>query len=139
MSCETETTNIDDREYSVTQWAADRSMVMKFKLIKAIGASFAILSAPDSDKNTSVNVSDAIALLFQNNSPDEIADLIKSCVVGAACDGKKITTSSFNEIFSGDKLINVYKVFLFVLRVNYSNLLEGQVVQSHLAKLKATL
>ena len=43
MACKTETKQIGDHEYSVTQWPAEKSMLMKFRLAKAFGASLATI------------------------------------------------------------------------------------------------
>jgi hypothetical protein len=147
MSCKTESKDIGDREYSVTQWPADKSMLMKFKLAKTFGASLATLMGASSnskdksenDKEETKAFSEGISILFQNNSPEDLVALMKKCVVGAACNGKRITDTSFNELFSGDDLMEVYKVFVFVLQVNYSNLFKGQLADRFLAKMKENL
>lgn len=147
MACKTETKQIGDHEYSVTQWPAEKSMLMKFRLAKAFGASLAAImgNASQSDKKKNTDKEDALALseglstLFNSNSPEELVALMKNCVVGVACDGKRITETSFNELFSGDELLEVYKVFIFVLQVNYSNLFKGQLADRFLAKMKDNL
>lgn len=146
MACNTETKQIGDHEYSVTQWPADKSMLMKFRLAKAFGASIASLmgSSPSKDKKNTEQeeakaLSEGLSTLFRSNSPEELVALMKNCVVGVACDGKRITESSFNELFSGDDLLEVYKVFVFVLQVNYSNLFKGQLADRFLAKMKENL
>ena len=148
MACKTETKQIGDNEYSVTQWPAEKSMLMKFRLAKAFGASLATLmgNSPQTTKNKkpteqgeALALSEGFSVLFQSNSPEELVALIKNCVVGAARDGKRITESSFNELFSGDDLLEAYKVFVFVLQVNYSNLFKGQLADRFLAKMKENL
>ena len=148
MACKTETKQIGDHEYSVTQWPADKSMLMKFRLVKAFGASLATLmgNSPQSTKGKKVTEQDealalskGLSVLFQSNSPEELVVIMKSCVVGVACDGRRITDSSFNELFSGDELLEVYKVFVFVLQVNYSNLFKGQLADRFLAKMNQSL
>lgn len=145
MACNTETTQIGDHEYSVTQWPAEKSMLMKFRLVKAFGASLATLvgtastSNKDSDEDEVKGLSEGLSILFKDNSPEELVALMKNCIIGVACDGKRITESSFNELFSGDELIEVYKVFMFVLQVNYSNLFKGQLADRFLAKMKENL
>jgi hypothetical protein len=148
MGCKTETKQIGDHEYSVTQWPADKSMLTKFRLVKAFGASLATLmgNSPQSTKGKKVSeqdealaLSEGLSVLFQSNSPEELVALMKSCVVGVACDGRRITDSSFNELFSGDELLEVYKVFVFVLQVNYSNLFKGQLADRFLAKMNQSL
>lgn len=148
MTCKTETKQIGDHEYSVTQWPAEKSMLMKFRLAKAFGASLATLmgNSPQTTKNKksteqdeALALSEGLSVLFQSNSPEELVALMKNCVVGVACDGKRITESSFNELFSGDDLLEVYKVFVFVLQVNYANLFKGQLADRFLAKMKESL
>jgi len=147
MSCKTETEQIGDHEVSVTQWPATRAMSVKIRLVKMFGASIALIASNFSNdskkKDTSSNdakaLSDGLSTLFQNNSPDEVVGLIKECVIGVAYDEKKITSSSFDELFSGDDLMEVYKVFMFVLKVNYSNLMNGQLAERLLAKAKENL
>jgi len=148
MACKTESKQIGDHEYSVTQWPAEKSMLMKFRLAKAFGASLATLmgSSPKPKKGKEVTeqdealaLSQGLSVLFQSNSPEELVALMKNCVIGTACDGKRITETSFNELFSGDDLLEVYKVFVFVLQVNYSNLFKGQLADRFLAKMKENL
>ena len=149
MACKTESKQIGDHEYSVTQWPAEKSMLMKFRLAKAFGASLATIMGTTSQtpskgkKNTDQEdakaLSEGLSTLFQNNSPEELVALMKNCVVGVACDGKRITDTTFNELFSGDDLMEVYKVFIFVLQVNYSNLFKGQLADRFLAKMKENL
>lgn len=122
MSCKTETKTINEHEYSATQWPAEKAMIIKFKLIKAFGASLSIIA----DTDNSDGISNGLNALFNSNSPEEIVALMKSCVVGVARDGKVITETSFDEFFSGDDLMDVYKVFVFVVGVNYANFLKGQ-------------
>lgn len=145
MACKTENKQIGEHEYSVTQWPAEKAMLMKFRLTKAFGASITALvsSLPTgkdkTDEAEAKAVSNGIKTLFESSSPEELVSLIKSSVVGVARDGTRITEGSFNEYFSGDDLTEVYKVFIFVLQVNYSNLFKGQLVEGILAKVKESL
>jgi hypothetical protein len=135
MTCETKNKEIDGIEYSVTQWPAEKAILMKLRLVKAFGASLmSLISKTDQDEES---LSDAISTLFENCSPEDLLALIKNSVVGVACSGTKITDSSFNSIFSGESLITVYKVFAFVLQVNYADLFKGQQVEELLAKVTA--
>lgn len=144
MGCNTESKQIGEREYSVTQWPAEKSILMKMRLIKAFGAPIAsIFSGIDMSgkekKNKDIDVDPAVFVtsletLFQNSTPQDITTLLKDCVVGAACNGTRITESSFSELFSGDDLADLYRVTLFVVQVNYANLFKGQLAQRLLAK-----
>lgn len=131
MSCKTETKEINDHEYSVTQWPAEKAMLNKMKLIKCFGASFALIAAGNDDVKV---LSDAVAVTFNTSSPEEIVSLIKNCVVGVSRDSKKITETSFTELFSGDDLADIYSVFFFVISVNYSNLFKGRFGETILAR-----
>lgn len=147
MACRTETKQIGEHEYSVTQWAATRSMLIKFKLAKIFGATLAIIaSQSDTSKNKKKaaendarSLAEGLSTLFQDNSPEEIVALLKECIIGVGCDNEKITASSFEQLFSGDDLLEAYKVFLFVLQVNYANLMKGQLADRLLAKVQENL
>lgn len=141
MSCKTETKTIGDNEYSVTQWPAEKSLLIKFKLIKALGASLTALAGAF-DKNASDDmsiVSESLSSLFNNSSPEELVSLMKTCIEGTARNGKRLTGTSFNEVFSTDDLLEIYKVFIFVMQVNYGNFIKGQSVEDLLAKAKVKL
>ena len=147
MACNTETTQIGDHEFSVTQWPAEKAILMKMKLAKTFGASIGKIAsmAFKSSKIKATEgeeaevLSESISLLFESNSPEEITAFIKTAVIGVACDGTKITETSFNQTFSGDDLMDVYKVFIFVVKVNYGNLLKGQKAKALLAKVQGSL
>ena len=138
MGCKTETKRIGDHEYSVTQWPASKAFLMKFKLAKIFGASIAMIgtvamASDNDDAKDAKALADGLTTLFESNSPEDITALLKESVIGVAYSGQRITESSFEELFSGDKLLDVYKIFLFVIKVNYGNLLKGQSVERLLA------
>lgn len=145
MACKTETKEIDGVEYSVTQWPAETALLNKMKLIKIFGASLGLLiSGLDMAKDAEIDLSDvdfsgAIAKIFESTDPEELVSILKSCIVGVACNDKRITNSSFTELFSGDSLSSVYKIFIFVIQVNYSNLLPSQLIAKMLAKAKKSM
>jgi hypothetical protein len=145
MACQTETTQIGDHEYSVTQWPAQKAILMKMRLAKTFGASLASIVAnsqggkKSSDSDDAKGLSEGLNMLFQANSPEEVTSLIKETVVGVSMDGTRIMDSRFDEVFSGDNLMDVYKVFMFVIKVNYGNLLKGQKVEGFLARVQGSL
>lgn len=146
MSCRTETTTINDHEYSVTQWSAEKAILMKLKLAKVFGSSItkmaALFDGVNKNEDTRMEaeaLSEGLQVLFEGNSAEEILSLIKSCVVGVARDGTKITDLTFNSVFSTDSLADVYLVFIFVLRVNYANFLNGQFLGKVLTKANLSL
>lgn len=136
MACRTESKNIGEHEFSVTQWPAEKAMLMKLRLIKTFGGAIAGL-ASESDGELGDKLDDCIASMFKSSTPEEIVDLIKTSVIGVACDGKRITPSSFEELFSGDDLMDMYKVFGFVVQVNFKHLMQGQQMSALLAKAKS--
>lgn len=146
MACKTETLQIGNHEYTVTQWPAQKAILTKLKLVKTFGAALSILAGDSSDKKSKNKnkeeaeaLSKGLSVLFDHSSPEDLLKLMTDCVIGIMCDDKRITITSFDEIFSGEDLMDVYKVFLFVLRVNYGNLMKGQLAESFLAKMKENL
>lgn len=131
MAVKTESKSINDREFYVTQWSAEKALLNKFKLIKMFGSSLSIL-ASSFDQKTKINEVDVEAIgkaiheLFQNTEPTELLSVMKSCIVGVSEEGKRITEATFNQSFSADDLMTIYQLFIFVLQVNYSNFLKGQ-------------
>lgn len=146
MGCRTESKTIGEHEYSVTQWPADKSLLMKFRLGKVFGPSLTLLASAikaeeeaDNQESMMEALSNSISKLFEKTSPEDILALIKETVVGTAVDGSRMTDSKFTELYSGDDLMEVYQVFLFVLKVNYGNLFKGQLADRLLAKVKDNL
>lgn len=131
MAVKTESIIIDEREFHVTQWSAEKALLNKFKLLKMFGSSLSMLASGLDQKQKASEIEvkaigEAIHELFQNTEPTELTATMKQCIVGVAEDGKRITESSFNQSFGADDLMVIYRLFLFVLQVNYSNFLKGQ-------------
>jgi hypothetical protein len=123
MACKTESMYIGEREFSATQWNAEKSLLMKFKLLNIFGASLASMVTGSNDADS---LSKGLESLFDNSSPEKILEIIKETIMGVAVDGKRMTATSFNEVFDTENLMDVYKVFIFVLKVNYGNFLKGR-------------
>ena len=123
MACKTEWTYVGEREFSATQWNAEKSLLMKFKLLNIFGASLASMVTGSNDADS---LSKGLESLFDNSSPEKILEIIKEAIMGVAVDGKRMTATSFNEVFDTENLMDVYKVFIFVLKVNYGNFLKGR-------------
>ena len=147
MATKTETTTINDIEFSVTQWPAEKAIVTKLRLMKILGASVAALaslSKADSDSDNAEALAKGLESVFNNTKPEQVFKLIHSCVIGTQYkmfNGAKgiLDDSKFTKLFSGDDLLNVYKLFIFVMKVNYGNLMKGQLVDKLLAKMKVDL
>lgn len=143
MSCNTETKQIGEHEYSVTQWPADKALLMKFRLAKLFGPSITSIISVIGDKSATDNdqidaMSNAFTKIFENNTPEDVVAIIKEVVIGVGRDGKRTKESSFNEFFSGEDMLEAYKVFVFVLQVNYSHLMKGQWADKLLAQTKVS-
>lgn len=124
MACKEETRTIGDNSYYCRQWDAEKALLMKLKLGKMFGAAFSTLAVAITngvDKDVVV----AINAAFNDKEPEEILALLKEVVESATCNKERITLKNFNEIFS-DNLLEFYKVFAFVLEVNYKNFLGGK-------------
>lgn len=142
MSCKTETKQIGEREISVTQWPVEKSMLIKLKLMKTFGPSLAKLLSISNEKSSDVSLdvfSEGISLLFEHNSPEDLLAIIKLCLIGVAVNGRRLTETSINEQFSPEDMMDMYRIFLFVIQVNYQNFFKGQLVEGFLAKLKEKL
>ncbi len=148
MACNTESTEINGRKYTVTQWPAEKALVYKMTLAKVFGPGIATIfgqlnafSGDSEDPDVNAKQTDALAkglaLIFETSSPEEIVHLIKSSIIGTMCDEGRITESKFTELYSGDNLNEVYKVFMFILKVNYGNFFKGQKAEELLAKVQA--
>jgi hypothetical protein len=142
MSCKTENTTIGEHEYSVTQWPADKALTMKFRLGKTLGPFFGKIATGVKKEKGEFDIdkavlSDAISQIFKDSTPEDLTKLLKDSIVGSAIDGTKITETTFNQYFSGDSLGDVYKVFFFVIKVNYSgNFIPALAVETLVAKAK---
>lgn len=131
MACETFNQEIDGVEYSVTQWPADKAFMMKFKLLKIFGPALAQLANDKIDD--SAKISGALTEIFKTAEPKDVLEIIKECVLSASVDGERITSAFFTETYNGERMMEAYKVFVFVIRTNYSNLFSGKFAETLLA------
>tara|TARA_R110000744_G_C19249323_1_gene550096 strand:+ start:31 stop:465 length:435 start_codon:yes stop_codon:yes gene_type:complete len=142
MACETEDTIIEGTEYVCTQFPAIQSMKFKLKVLKVLGPVISeiipMLGKKDNgDQLTSI--SGAIEKLFNVSSPDEIIDLMVEMLTtgNTKRDGQRLTVSLFEQTYSGDTMLEAYKAFAFVLKVNYKGFFKGQKGKELLAKVEA--
>jgi len=127
MACKIETKNINGHEYTVTQWPAEKALLLKFKLMKYLGSSISTLVSLDQKKEglDSKVLGSTFHELFKSCSPQELVDFLKDLIVGCSRDGVRLDSSSFTTHFSGESLLDIYPVSLFILSVNYSSLISG--------------
>ena len=154
MGCKEETKIIDGKSFYCRQWSAEKALLMKLKLIKAFGAPLAELigvflgSGIDFKKDLSkidvaeipmAGISKVLNDLLTQNEPEVLLALMKEVVESATCDKERITVANFEKIF-GDSLSIFYKVFLFVLMVNFKDFLGGKLGQltSHVEQAVST-
>lgn len=160
MSCKTETTFINqwvdgeilnniqqpgeekDVEYSCTQYSAKVSAIFKLRVMKVFGSSIKhiIAALPTGTKKVSAQkqidaIVNAVNALFDSASPDEVIDLIWEMLsTDSTCrEGQRLNGALLDQYFSGDNLGSIYKLFIFVLRVNYAGFFKGQRAQEALA------
>lgn len=125
MGCKTETKTIGDKEYSVTQWSAEKALLNKYRIAKVLGPAISLIAKNIESEDASL-IGNVISSIFEGSKPEDVLGIIKNSIIGIGCNGQVITEGTFNEIFSGDNLSEVYPVFIFVLKVNYGNLLKGR-------------
>lgn len=117
MACRFESREIDEKTYTVQQWNATKALTMKLKLTKVFGPTFAMLFQK---QGSDIDLSGALGALFEGRSVEDIVSLMTSCIDGVAVGDSRITTVNFDQYFDADNLMTIYKVFLFVIEVNYS-------------------
>ena len=145
MSCNIEKKNILGKEYSCQQWSAVVGLKMQAKLIEyGAGTFFQFIASLKSDFKDAIkndaNVEDitdymdaekivkAVDTLFSSHNSEEIVQFIIDFILEAELEiGKeKFQYNHIDENFSGDNLIGIYQLFLFVVSTNYKNLFKGQ-------------
>lgn len=138
MACNTEETVINDISYICTQYPASTGMIYKFKLTKILGPAIAeilpLLSSKEKDQTKLI--SGLINKLFENSEPEDIVKIVIDMLTSGHVrrDSKRIDKSLFEQVFSGDDMMEAYKVFAFVLKTNYAGFFKGQKGKELLAK-----
>ena len=148
MSCETQTKKINDIDFTCTQYPAKIGAKYKLKLVEIFNAPIVEIIPMFTGKKKKPNeaeqvtmMTNAIKGLFSSASPDEVIDLIWEMLSTGSVrrEGEILNEAKIDQYFSGDDLLSVYKVFIFVLRVNYSGLLKGQKAAEILTKVEEAL
>ena len=145
MGCKIEKKTILGKEYACQQWSAVVGLKMQAKLIEYGGGTFfhlldslkggligAIKNEADIDNITEYmdveKIVKAVDTLFSSHNSEEIVQFIIEFILEAELQiGKeKFQYNHIDENFSGDNLMGIYQLFLFVVSTNYKNLLKGQ-------------
>lgn len=136
------TTEINGRTYFVVQMPPTKAVVVQMRLTKILGGSLRTLLpaiVPGASKDhlsRSVAVAGAIGSLFEAATEQELSDLIFDVVRTAKVDGKPI---DIDTSFRGEYLMDLYKVFLWVLGVNYGSFFGEGGLDAWIAKFKVFL
>ena len=136
MACKEETTEINGRTYYVVQMSPEKAIPVQLKLVKVFSGSLTILAGAmrGNFQGQAEALGEAISKMFENSSEEEIFALLKQVTETAKCDGKRI---SFGETFSGDHLVDCYKVFFWVVGVNFSSFFGERGLNGFLQKFQA--
>lgn len=149
MACKTYEKDINGSFYVTTQWSATKQLTMKFKLTKVFGkALFEIVSSlnkegdeQEKEANQIKAFENAISKVFETSSPEELTALIKETLSSGETkrEGKRITETSFDDIYNEAGLAEMYQACFFVIKSNYEDFFKGRKVGELLAKAKEKL
>jgi hypothetical protein len=120
---------INGKNIEVTQFPARKQLEYKFQLIQTLGVPVInLITSIDrtkslSDQNISSEaITKAISSLFINISPSGLVDLMLQFFACTRVDGHELDENYMNVEFSGEMII-LYKIFIFVIEVNYDSFL----------------
>lgn len=139
------TRTIGGHAVEVTPFAARFALSYKFKLLQLLGGPLVdvirgpvagLLKNVDSikealggvkqddaaDKPVDLNLDSLSSSMFDTLDPDKSTQLIFDMCACTRFDNKEMTEAFINERFAGD-LLELYRVFFFVLEVNYKDFL----------------
>ena len=151
MACKEETTTIDGKEVYCRQMSASQALLFKLKLVKYFGPAFSeVISLVSDPKSKSTrgekgadtdidmdrvvaNMGHVLNTVFSHAEPEEIMNFIREGVCTAIIDGTRMNNSKFEEVFSGE-LKTIWKVFFFVLKVNYKDVFDVERMMESLKK-----
>lgn len=132
MACKEDTKEINGKTYYVVQLPAKQALKLKFKLAALLGSGLSELAkgiGADETKQKEAMFAGLIKL-FESADPDQLVDLLVETTERAKCDGGRI---EFDSHFQND-LATVYKVFIWILQVNFGDFLKGGLAQELLSK-----
>lgn len=116
---------IDGITYQATQFSASKGLRMVHRVGKILGPSLSQLSGMKQDELEADKLGAAIQALFSNCTELEFQQTVKELLEGVTRDGKPI---NFDIDFSGE-LMHLFKVLMFVFKVQFGNFFSGISVQ----------
>ncbi len=124
MTVKSETKILNGRSYFVVQMPPEQAFLTQLQLTKIMGGAIGALapalsssSAMGPDARTAA-MAGAISALFATSTEQDIFNLMAKVVTTAKVDGERI---DINKHFQGDYLADMYKVFFWVLGVNFAS------------------
>lgn len=115
---------INGRQYYVVQMPPSKAIVLQLRLTKILGGAIGAL-APALSANAGLDgagrsaaMAGAVGALFANATEDEVFSLIREVVSTAKVDGERV---QLDKHFQGEYLGDIYKVFFWVLGVNFAS------------------
>lgn len=124
MTVKDENKTINGRQYYVVQMPPSEALVLQLKLTRILGGAIGAL-APALSSNAKVDgagrsaaMAGAMGALFANATEQEVFGLMRDVVTTAKVEGERI---QLDKHFQGEYLSDVYKVFFWVLGVNFAS------------------
>lgn len=124
MTVKDENKTINGRQYYVVQMPPSEALVLQLKLTRILGGAIGAL-APALSSNAKVDgagrsaaMAGAMGALFANATEQEVFGLMRDVVTTAKVDGERV---QIDKHFQGEYLSDVYKVFFWVLGVNFAS------------------
>lgn len=130
MPTKTEVVNINNVAYSITQWPADRALIMKFQLVRIAGPVLTqLLTKKETEESPEAVMMEAFVTVMSNTnaSPEVISKFIQDCVTSnnVRVEGAVIDYAAFVSRFSGDDMADLYQLVGNVIKVNFAGLMKG--------------
>lgn len=127
MNVKQETTVINGTSYTTTQFPAMQAFEMFGRLVKTIGPAFGVLGTADGQAEIA-SLAPALAGAFKDLDPTAATQLASDILqmTSATFAGKHLplTPENINIVFSG-RLMDMFRVLVFAIRVNYADFFEG--------------
>lgn len=130
MAIKIEEKQIGERKFTVYQLAPSKAMPLMFKVMNIAGDSIKEITAvykteSRSEEEEMEALIKAVQGLFKRTTPEDLSEIIKSAIVDATyCDGKVITSATYDSVFA-ENMMDVFSVFAFVMKINFSDFMQG--------------